>query len=321
MGKFKISILERENIKDYKKWQTLLNSADGATIFHNLDFLSYHKDRFQENHIGVFKGEELFGVMPLAISNKEKKVAKSPYGASYGGFIFKNNLTYSSSKEIAKLIKEFLKQNNISSMVITPPLEIYYKNSSQTFNFALLESGFKIVNADITSVVPLSNNIDLEKSIFTSKLRNILRKAEKNGIEIINRASIDDFWILMEDTFNRHGVLPTHTKDELIYLNQKFPDKIYFNVAYINKIPVAGICIFTINSLVDMSFYLCSNSKYKQTQALSLLVANTIKESQKKGFRYFDFGTSSVNMIGKENIFKFKESFGAIGKFRFTYRL
>ena len=125
----------------------------------------------------------------------------------------------------------------------------------------------------------------------------------------------------MEKTFEKHSANPTHSKEELISLQNMFPNEIYFNIAYIEKRPVAAMGVFKINDLCEMSFYLCSDSEYQNTQALTLVVYESILDSKKNGFKYFDFGTSSVNMIGKENIFRFKESFGAIGEFKHTYRL
>jgi lipid II:glycine glycyltransferase (peptidoglycan interpeptide bridge formation enzyme) len=52
---------------------------------------------------------------------------------------------------------------------------------------------------------------------------------------------------------------------------------------------------------------------------MSLLIFDTILDAKEREFDFFDFGTSSVNMIGRENIFRFKESFGSIGNFRHTY--
>jgi len=321
VGKFTIQQINRKDKKDYDKWVFFLKKANGATIFHHPDFLSYHFDRFDESHLVIFKGEHIFAIIPLAIVEVDgEKVAKSPYGASYGGFIFKTLLSYSESKEIVILFKEFLLKNNIKTIYITPSLDFYHRLFSDTFNFSMLEQGFRVINSDITNVVPL-RDVNLETKVFTSKLRNTVRKAQKLDIKIVYDASIDDFWKLMEKTFTKHAVSSTHTKEELGYLNSKFPKDIYFNIAYLDDIPIAGICVFKINSLVNMSFYLCTDGKYQQTQALSLLVYATIKKSQEVGFEYFDFGTSSVNMIGKENIFRFKESFGAIGKFRDTYRL
>lgn len=321
MSKFELKKMERINERDYKKWKNELKDFIGSTIFHDPDFLSYHGAKFEEYHIGVFKGEELFGILPLAIvENENEKFAKSPYGASYGGFVFKDILNYSDSKEIVEKFIELTKDLNINSIVITPSLEVYNDSYSDTFIFALLEKGFYTINSDITSIVDLSSN-NLENEVFTSRARNMVRKARKANVQFEINCNIYDFWILMEKTFQKHGTNPTHTKEELIFLQKTFPNDIYFNIAYIDNTPVAGMGVFNINELCSMSFYLCSDSEFQHTQALSLVVYESVLSLKSKGFKYFDFGTSSVNMIGRENIFRFKESFGAVGRFRHTYKL
>lgn len=321
MSKFELKKIERTNERDYKKWKKGLKDFIGSTIFHDPDFLSYHGAKFEEYHLGVFKGEELFGILPLAIfENENKKDVKSPYGASYGGFIFKAILNYSDSKEIIEKFIEFTKDLNINSIIITPSLPVYHESYSDTFIFALLEQGFSVVNSDITSIVYF-NSRDTENTIFTSRARNMARKARKVNVKFETDCNIDDFWVLMEKTFQKHGTNPTHTKEELAFLQNIFPNDIYFNIAYIDNTPVAGMGVFNINQLCSMSFYLCSDSEFQNTQALTLVVYESILAAQSKGFKYFDFGTSSVNMVGRENIFRFKESFGAVGQFRHTYKL
>ncbi len=309
---FKIKKLNKE--KDYKLCNSFIKNANGATIFHSLDFLSYHKDRFNEHHLGIYKGDTLIGFIPLAIVNN---IAKSPYGASYGGFIFSQILTYSNSKEIAELFINYLKELKIKAIQITPSLGIYHqKEYSQTFLFALRERGFKIINSDITSVVHLNKD-----KLFTSNARNKAKKAKKLGIELKFKSSLNDFWILMDKTFAKHGKNPTHTKEEYKYLMQKFPKDIYCNIAYLDNKPIAGMGVFILNKTTMMSFYLASDYDYKTTQALTFLVSEIILDAKEKGFKYFDFGTSSVNMKAYENIFAFKENFGAVGLFRDTYYL
>jgi len=319
MAKFTLQELDKE--KDYKKWISFLKEANGATIFHNPNFLSYHKDKFNDKHLGVYKGENLIGVLSYAIFNEDGKVVlKSPYGASYGGFIFKDIITYSQSKEIVQLFINYCKELRVDEIRVTPSLGIYYKKFSDTFTFSLLENGFRIVNSDISSVVILKAEDDIEGRVFTSKIRNIARKAKKLGVEIKFNDEIDKFWFLLEKTYARHQKLPTHTKEEFYYLMEKFPNKIYCNVAYFNKIPVAGMGVFEVNNRVLMSFYLANDEEYKQTQALSLVVYETLLKAKEANYDYFDFGTSSLNMVGNENVFKFKEQFGAIGVFRHSYK-
>jgi lipid II:glycine glycyltransferase (peptidoglycan interpeptide bridge formation enzyme) len=321
MAVYHIKQLDRESDKDYANWKMLLNSSFGSTIFHNPDFLAYHCNRFKEHHLGVYNGDTLMGVMPMALFEENgKTIAKSPYGASYGGFVFNRVLNYSDSKKIVTEFKEYLKTNSIHEIIITPPLPIYYSTYSETFLFALLQEGFKIINSDITSVIDISEN-DLGKNTFTSRARNMSRKAIKAGVTCHFDAGIDDFWLLMSKTFIKHGTKPTHTFENWKWLMENLPGMIWCDVAYVRNIPIAGIGHFKINNLTDSSFYLCNDLEYQDTQALSLLICEILKNAQHQGYKWFDFGTSSVNMVARENIFSFKESFGSVGLFRSTYKV
>lgn len=304
----------------FEKWNKFITESNNGTIFHRLDFLEYHGNKFRrnENHLIWLKGEALFALMPMAIFYENgKKIAKSPYGASYGGIITTQALNYNKSHDIVSELIKYCKRESIDNIFITLPLRILEKVSSDTLLFSLLENGFCIANSDISSVLFLSEN-DLEHKIFTSRARNMARKARKVNVHASLNANIDDFWKVMEKTFNKHCTRPTHTFDEWKYLNEKFPDSFWNDVAYIDNRPIAGIGHVKINDYTDSSFYLCNDPEYYETQALTLLIYETLLNSQDNNFKYFDFGTSSMNMKARENIFRFKESFGAIGIFRKT---
>lgn len=319
MSKYKLKKIERTNASDYKKWKSGLKGFIGATIFHDPDFLGYHGTKFNEYHIGVFKGEELFGIIPLAIVDEGGKlVAKSPYGASYGGFIFRNVLNYSDSKEIIKKFIGFMESLNVDSIIITPSLPVYHEYYSDTFIFSMLENGFKFHNSDITSIVTLSRDNKLN---FNTRTKRILKKINTEFIEINYDAPLDDFYFLVDKTFQKHGVSPTHTKEELKYLKDIFPEQIKFPVAYYKNCPVAGIGEFIINKRVVMSFYICQDDYYKKLNIQTYLIKNLLDNAFSKKYLFYDFGTSSVNMQGRENIFMFKEGLGALGYFRHTYIL
>jgi hypothetical protein len=306
---------------DFQRWNDFVSHSNNGTIFHRLDFLSYHGDRFSSSmhHLLLFKGNELFGVLPLGIFvENEVTVARTPFGASYGGFVFNHILPYHSAHDIVILMLDYLSAHAVQEIFITPSIELYHKNYCETFLFCLLENGFKPITFDITSIVPLHVD-DIEHSVFTSRIRNMARKAEKAGVITIPQAPLLDFWCLMEKTFEKHGTCPTHTRAELEQLIKLFPKAITIDVAYFNNIPVAGVCYFTINDRINMSFYLCTDPAFQHLQALSLLICKGIISSKKNGFQFFDFGTSTVNMIARENIFMYKESFGAIGRFRTTF--
>lgn len=302
-------------------WNAFVARSNEGTLFHRLDFLAYHGGKFSahEKHVMWNKGESLFGVMPLAVVDEEGKLAaRSPYGGSVGGPVFASPPDYAESCGVVSALKDYLKGNDMDSCEMTLPLSCYYARYSETFRLALLENGFRCVNRDISSVVNLSAENVFDK-ILTSRARNMARKAEKAGVMRKPRAPLKNFWMVMEKTFHKLGKSPTHTFSELQWLCERFPEDVYVDMAYFEGKPVAGIGYFILNKRVNSSFYLCQDPEFQPLQAQSLLVYEALVESQKKGFRWFDFGTSSAQMKGRENLFRFKESFGAVGLFRETY--
>jgi hypothetical protein len=321
MSAFRIEKIDYHVEKDYINWKKLLEVADGVTLFHNPDFLKYHGKKFNEHHLGIFKGEALIGIMPMALINDgDKTIAKSPYGASFGGPIFNQLLNYSDSHEVVLALKNHLETTKVDQISLTPPLPLYYNLSCDTFLFCLLEQKFNIINADISSIVSLSSP-QIENTTFTSRGRNMARKASKEGVTCVFNARIEDFWLVIDATFKKHNTKPTHTFEEWKWLTEHLPNDVWCDVAYYENSPVAGIGHFKINSKVDSSFYLCTDPAHQSTQALSLLLYESIIKSQNAGFKWFDFGTSSINMVARENIFRFKESYGAIGCLRKTLLL
>lgn len=303
------------------KWNLLVEKSNEGTIFHRLDFLAYHGDRFNENehHLVFYNGDTPCGVMPMAIFEEEvRKVGKSPYGGTYGGPVFDRVLNYSDSMQVVTILLEYLRSVGVSQIRITLPIQCCYSHYSETFRLALLEHKFICVNRDISSVVCLDKRCDVEKEM-SSRSRNVARKARKAGVAIQNQGELADFWGVLEKTYKKLEMKPTHTREELSLLTDCFPSNIYFDVAYVDEMPVAGVGCFAINKRVNSSFYLCQDPEYQQTQALSLLIYEGLIRYQNEGYQWFDFGTSSANQQGRGNIFSFKESFGAVGQFRETY--
>lgn len=304
-----------------EKWDAFVNRSNEGTLFHRMAFLKYHGSKFKscEHPLAWYKGEELFGVMPLAVLEADgEKIARSPYGASYGGPVFEKPPDYSECCDVVSALTEYMRHIHVTRCKLVLPVSCCYRTYSETMRLSLLEQGFQCVNRDISSVVNLSGELPMQKRI-TSRARNMARKAEKSGIVRRTRAPLEDFWTVLEKTYQEIDRKPAHTFSELQWLCRRFPDEVYVDVAYYKGVPVAGVACFVLNARVNSSFYLCQDPEFQHLQGQSLLVYHALTESHEKGFQWFDFGTSSLNMRGSENLFRFKESFGAVGLFREAY--
>lgn len=300
-------------------WNKFIQSSINGTLFHRLDFLEYHGNKFAGNvhNLMWMKGDSLYAVLPMAVfKESDKRIAVSPYGASYGGFVTKRLFGYDKAKALISQFIEYLNEQNIDECRLTFPIRAACKEFSETLFLVLYENGFVLENADISSVVELKEEI--KNKIHSSAKRNV-RKAEREGIRFLQDAPLKDFRVPFDKTFQKHNTKPTHSIEELHWLHEHFPSSVFFDVAYHNDLPVSAICHFVQNNRLDSSFYLCNDPEHEKLQGLPSLIFYSLLQARKRGFRYFDFGTSSVNTQGRPNIFRFKEKFGAIGQFRNTF--
>jgi Acetyltransferase (GNAT) domain len=253
--------------------------------------------------------------LPAAVEDSQ---LRSPYGASYGGFAFQRNPTFTQATRIVESLVEWLEAEHITGATLTQPIAACAALPLDVVAFALLAAGFESVNRDLSSVVRLDSAVPVLETV-ESRARNAARKAEREGVTVQERGDLDDFWSVMEATFSKHGAHPTHTQTEFARLAETLPDRVYADLAYHDGEPVAGVGYFVINSLVNSSFYFCQQPDRRELNGLTLCVLRGLERAQKGGYRWFDFGTSTAGMEPRENVFRFKEQFASVGQFRETF--
>ena len=312
----KISVAEATE-KQLEKWDSFVDSSINGTLFHKRAFLGYHGDRFAglEKFIVILKGETVIGQFCYAIKHNDSGflTAMSPYGASYGGIVLSSLPQYSEAKRIITNIIEYLAGQNINLIRFVQPIACCSPYSLDVLTYVMLESGFVSIYRDISNVFNLKASI--EKQVL-SRARNSVKKAKNRELKIIHNAKLEDLWVPMEKTYKRHGVPPTHNLEQLKNLQARLPDAIWADVAYKDYLPVGGVCYFKINSYVLSSFYFCQTPEGREDQSLSFLIMEGLHQAKNMKFCWLDFGTSSVEMHSRGNVFKFKEQFSREGMFR-----
>jgi hypothetical protein len=307
--------------RQLESWDDRVAQSINGTIFHTRRFLGYHGERFSktERFLVALDGQSVKAQITLTVEDDQgERIARSPYGGSYGSFVFLDFPTFAASQELVLSFNDYLRDEKVARLVMTPPIACCARDALDTFYFSLLTNGYRSVNRDLSSVVNLHSG-DVTAAV-SSRARNMSRKALARDVTV-RQGNLGDFWHVLQLTFGRHGTQPTHDLDALKYLSSELPDRIYFDIAYDNKgEALAGIGYFVINSRVNSSFYLCQDPFRAEDQALSLLIMHALERSQEAGYSYFDFGTSTVGMVPRENIFRFKESYSKTGMFRETFQ-
>ena len=310
--------------RQLERWDPFVDRSVNGTIFNKRRFLAYHGDKFKdgEQFLVIMNGTEVYAQIAIYTFSDERgvKTSNSPYGASYGGFIFKEVPSYKSGKETVELFLGYLNDNKVQQCFIRQPAGIFCAQNMDTFIFNLLEAGFVSHNREVFNYMEIAEGCPVIDIIPNAACRTQIRKAIKSGVYVNQDAPLDDAWLLIQRTIRRFGKEPTHNRDELQTLKDTFPESIRFAVAYHEGIPIASVTSIALSKTVNSAFYLSTDERYLKLNALRYTLERAIQQAQDDGYKCYDFGTSSTMLTAGPGIFAFKEEFSRSGMFRETLR-
>ena len=267
--------------------------------------MEYHKDRFDDFSLLVFKGEKLVAILP---ANRVEDCVYSHQGLTYGGLVFKENLKLNSVLLIYKALLKFLNEAKISELQlkILPSIYNTLPNDEQSYIMFLLNA--KLNRRDALSVIDYRQVLKFSKD----RLEGV-KRGKKHGLVIKEEGGFESFWsTVLEPNLNeKHNVKPVHSLAEITALKTNFGKQIrQFNV-YQNNQLVAGTTIFE-SKYVAHSQYISGNNQKNELGSLDFLHHHLIT-SVFNNKRFFDFGVSNVNNGRQVNqgLQYWKEGFGA----------
>lgn len=292
---------------NYKElWDEFVSKSKNATFLFYRDFMEYHQDRFEDFSLIIFHKNKIIALLP---ANKEKELVCSHRGLTYGGILLHENISFINYIYIVKNILFFLNKNHISKLEMKLIPSIYTTSLSEEIHSILHYANGSLFKKEISLAVPISGKLNFSKL----RMRGV-KLGIKNGIEIIESESIDEFWneVLTPNLQKRHQTVPVHSLQEMNKLKRDFPNNIrQFNIIFENKI-IGGTTIFETKNVAHTQ-YISGIKEYNYLGGLDLLfhylITNTFKNK-----KYFNFGTSTIPNSTQINkgLFNWKQGFGAI---------
>lgn len=303
--------MENYLVKIYKKeyyslWNNFVATAKNATFLFHRDFMEYHQDRFIDYSLLIFDSKEkLVAILPANIVENE---VFSHQGLTYGGLVLKEDIKLGQVINIFKEVLIFLGKNNFYNLFLKEIPSFYNTFFSDEIKYILFLLNSELYRRDCLSV------LDLDKKYnFLKSRKKCVRRGIQNSLIIKEEQEIALFWdnLLIPNLSLKHNSKPVHSLEEIIYLQNKFPQNIrHFNVYFENKI-VAGSTVFVTDHVAHPQ-YISGNIQKNELGSIDFLYNHLITNvfSTKK---YFDFGPSHEGNSRKinEGILFWKESFGA----------
>ncbi|MFW3480841.1 peptidoglycan bridge formation glycyltransferase FemA/FemB family protein [Aerococcus urinaeequi] len=224
----------------------------------------------------------------------------TPYG--YGGFVFEGEYSKSDIVELNKEYTKYCIKNNIVSEFVRfhPILE----------NDIYLKSMYQVVKLGKTVTINLDSRIQIWNE-FSSKNRNVIRKAKKMGVEIFctnDRKMLDTFLPMYNATMAKDNAASYY------YFNRPFYDSIindlrnnmlFFYAVLEGQIVSIAMVIYANKKL---NYHLsASNPEFNRFSPSNLLLSQIALYGVENNFESFHLGGGLGS--SEDSLFKFKKAF------------
>ncbi len=300
------------NLNDEIEWNKIVCSFSNYDVYYLCGYLkafNIHGDgkpllMFYENN-GL---KAIYAYMKRKIKNNLFD-SITPYG--YGGILFEGDSSIDNLKTFhEEFTKEMLSQNIVDNFVRYHPVLCNSEIMKEISN--VIDLG-KTIALDISSPETIWNNI-------TSKNRNMIRKAEKNGIEIKHSKDITlfkDFKRIYNSTMDKdHADTYYYFGDDFYKSihNDLFDNYEMFYAIYEGQIIAMSIIIFANK---QMHYHLSGSLiEFRNLAPTNLLLYKAALWGCEQGFKTFHLGGGVGS--GVDNLYKFKAAFNRNSDYQFS---
>lgn len=253
--------------------------------------MEYHKDRFEDFSLLIFKKNKLISLIP---ANKSENEVFSHQGLTFGGILLPLDIASETVFEIMDSVLDYLKQSKIKSFTVKMIPEIYFKRPANELKYYLLKHNAKIESNHMVLAVDYGKPFTIHKT----KLKHY--RNNKYDFKIEESHEFESFWnsVLIPRLKSKHKVSPVHTLQEIQFLSSNFQKQIkQFNI-YLEDEILAGITVFE-NETTVKSQYGATTEKGEKTRALDYLFLHLIFKYHKGGKSFFSMGAvTEKNKLG-----------------------
>jgi hypothetical protein len=306
-------MLEVLDISQAQRWDELVKSFTAYDVY----YLSGYVRAFQIHGDGVpellyYEGN---GLRAIYVYMKRQTAiegiydAITPYG--YGGVLFEGNVTETNLQEFWSEFVDIMHNECI--------VDNFVRYHPVLQNAVPMSSVSTVIDLGKTIAIDLSSP-ELIWENFISKNRNMIRKAEKNGIQIHHGKDMrlfDDFKRIYNVTMKKDDANKYYFFEDEFYesIHKDLHDNYeMFYAEYDGRIIAMSIMIFANGRL---NYHLSgSDAEYRNLAPSNLLLYQAALWGCEQGMKTFHLGGGVGS--GEDNLYKFKAAFNKNSDYQFS---
>ncbi len=276
------------------RWDAYVQSRPEATGYHLAAWAQVFKDAFghESRYLAAHAGGEIVGILPLVVFKTPllRRFSVSLPFLNYGGVVADD-----ADAENA-LLRAAIEESKAAGATF---LEL--RHAHRRFP-SLAAKEHKVAMR-----LPLEQSVDAQWAILNRKVRNQVRKAEKNDLRATRGTLdlLDPFYDVFAQNMRDLGT-PVYTKRWFRQILATFPDRAGIVCVWRGQEPVAASFVFRHRDSLEVPWA----SSLRAHNALCgniLLYWDMLRFAIESGCACFDFGRSSPD----SSTFEFKRQWGA----------
>ena len=212
---FKLRRFEKK--KDILIWENFYGNCNQSTFLHSQNYISYHKDKFEDYSLIIEKEDKLVGLFPAAISLNDKCSIISHPGITYGGILHQGKIYGELMVNCIEDLCNYYKHSGFKFLYYKVVPSFYHKIPAQDDIYVLNRLKASRIQNDITSVIDLFNI-----NIRSNRRNRSLRKAQNLNVKISeDKKYIEEYWILLNQNLKmRFNVFAVHSLKDIKLLSK-----------------------------------------------------------------------------------------------------
>lgn len=260
--------------------------------------------------------KSIWGEVHFFISND---LATSPHRAPFGSFQFAAEVEPIEILQFIQWVEERLRHIGVNRVSIKNHPDFYPANHRAIVEVLLLNSGYKVTNAEIGA------GLAVEKKPFADKIhaweRRKLRQAKSRTLKFEKPAPkqlqhVYDFIAACRQERNQTISLSWPEMEKAASFNHKSFH--LFQVVKDKQLAAAAIT-FDVGNHVLYTFYYAHASEFDTLSPVVLLLEGIYKWAVLHNFTLIDLGTSSLHGVPNFPLLHFKRNVGAMTGHKFTF--
>ena len=249
----------------------------------------------------------------------ENKSASSPYRNPFGSLEFSTSITPKEVFDFIGWIEKKLIDKGVKEIIIKSFPVGYNPHNSSMLNTFLINHGFQIQNAELSSLIDVADKALLER--MTSWEKRKLRQSDGAQLRFmpLTTDKAFDVYSFIRSCREERKQSISMTWDQVDMVVRTFSKKMFFFGVFDDQHMTAASLSFQINTKILYNFYSAHAKKYDSLSPAVMLVNGIYRFCQKEKFSFLDLGTSALK--GKPNftLLDFKMHLGAQPTSKLTF--